>query len=708
VALVGLGFQVVLLAVFILLAVWSNSQSVWALTRLSGIGVTIWLFLVLIYQQRVLVQDEALETEQLRKDRERSGGEAIFDVESEQFLLARRRLQWMYKWLLPFFTIVILAELFIAAFYRWPWSWGDSLQSEQWGTVQNANLLIWFVGGAAFLCFLFSRYATGMARYPEWKMLRAGASFLMGITLGAVATAVTLGILHYAQTPIPERVAAFVLRFLFLLLFAEYLLNFVLDFYRPRSPEDIPQPAFDSRILGLFCEAGGIAKSIADTINYQFGFEVSSTWFYQLLQRSVVPLIGFGILILFASSCLVFVEADEQAILERFGRKREKVLEPGLHIKYPWPIDIAYKVATQRIHEHKVGESDQIPDGAAPHEKLILWTNQHSDEPHLKVLVATPELAEFITPRKAVKDEKKRETLTIQTDLRTARAFGEEGEAVPVSLLRVAATLQYQILDAYQWIKTYSDPQAMLESIADREITRYCATVEIEDLMGLERGNIEQDLWKRIQEKIDAEQLGVKIVFFGLQGVHPPVDTAKDFQEVIGAEQKKTATIRSAWVDYNKRLTEVAGDVHQAEQLAETIRRMDKLEFPQGQSTDSNQEFQEAQKQVHDLFFGNESEGIEPVSGEAARLIAEARAKRWNLENDEHGRAQKFLQEMAMKNAAPKVYRVRKYLQMLTESLSNIRKYVIATDGQVKPTTFQLNIQDPMGASLDAILEEEE
>ena len=53
--------------------------------------------------------------------------------------------------------------------------------------------------------------------------------------------------------------------------------------------------------LQSIAEPGRIGSSIADALNYQFGFEVSKTWFYQLLSRACVPLIIFGGLAAFGS-----------------------------------------------------------------------------------------------------------------------------------------------------------------------------------------------------------------------------------------------------------------------------------------------------------------------------------------------------------------------------------------------------------------------
>lgn len=698
VALAGLAFQILLSVFFAILWSWGQTAGLRALMLLSAIGNAVWLFLVMVCQQRVLVQEEKFETEQLRRERAAAGGtDAIFDVADEELLLARRRLQWMYRWMLPSFSILIILLLALAGLLGWKWSIGQSLSSEAWPTISEdkVHLLFFMTLGAAFVSFLFSRYATGMARYREWQILHAGATWLMGVTLASVLVSATMGALYLGAIPVFERVVAYILRILLFVLAAETLLNLVLDFYRPRAPDEEPRPAFDSRLLGLFTEPGGIARSIADAINYQFGFEVSSTWFYKLLQRSVVPLIGFAILMLFAASSLVFVGADEEVVIERFGVKRD-VLDGGLRIKWPWPIEKAYKVATAQVHELKIGIVDEGTDKDGKKE-LFLWTNKHAWEPHLNVLVATPKLAEYI--------EKADDQVMTRP---AAESEDRRAQAVPVSQLRVSATILYRIRDPYDWLRRYGGPEnegprAMMTAIANREIMRQCASVEVAALMGTARGVVERSLREEIQKTADQENLGVDVVFLGLQGVHPPSETAEAFQAVIGAESKRTASVRSAKADRDKRLAEVAGDVTRAEDLTEAIRRLNELEAG---SDVPKAELENARDRVQRMFFGDSKLGVRPVGGLAANRMAEARAIRWRIENQSAGQAIGFVHEMTTKNAAPKVYRMRKYLEMLADATAGIRKYILAaSEAGNSLRTFHLNLQDardiPIGVAIE-------
>ena len=94
---------------------------------------------------------------------------------------------------------------------------------------------------------------------------------------------------------------------------------------------------------------------------------------------------------------------------------------------------------------------------------------------------------------------------------------------------------------------------------------------------------------------------------------------------MIGAESKKTASIRSAEADRNKLLSETAGSVTRANELAEAIARMKALDAdPQA----SEQDRQAARQQVQTLFFGEASRDIAPVGGKAAETILAARQER--------------------------------------------------------------------------------
>jgi regulator of protease activity HflC (stomatin/prohibitin superfamily) len=235
---------------------------------------------------------------------------------------------------------------------------------------------------------------------------------------------------------------------------------------------------------------------------------------------------------------------------------------------------------------------------------------------------------------------------------------------------------------------------------------RYSAGVEVSDLLGGDRGRIEAELSQSILDAAERRNLGVDIVFVGLQGVHPPSETAEAFQDVIGAVSKAEASVRSAGAEYNKRLAEVAGDVGRAEDLAPAIRELNRLQAGPDSSAEALAGIRE---RTHRLFFGDASRNVRPIGGLAAERVSQAREERWRLENEAHGKATAFGAEIETYEAAPLVYRMRKYLETLLEGTQGKRIYVTATaEGSRAVGSYQINLQDPRDIEIGVGLGQEE
>jgi len=660
VSLVGLVLQATIAAFLLLVGMWNHSLATQAEWRHALGGVGIWLVLLLVWHQRKLVAEESLELEQLRREREAQGTSAIFEEADEEVLyLARRRLQWIYRWVLPIAT-VLLAGYHITVGLLWLYR-SLAGAGEAMPSLERASPSVAFLGGTGFVAFLLSRYAAGMAREPQWRMLRAGASYLFGNALVCAAVAISLAMARFGQAG-PERALAYLIGVLLLVLGAEFLLNLLLDFYRPRTPGEEPRPAFDSRFLALFSEPGGLAHSIAEAINYQFGFEVSKTWFYKLMQRAILPLIAFGILSLIGLSAIVVVDVSEQAYVERFGRLvSQEPLTPGFHWKWPWPIERVYRRPVDRIARVIVGKESPIPQPKEQKKNLVLWTEAHPFVPEVELLVAAPQQVSGPQPGTAP-------VATPEQDKPEAGA--------PVYLLRASVPVQYRVRDLKRYMYEHADPAKLLEDIAFREVVRYAAGSDLEKIMAGDRTKMAAELKRRIQHEADKLKLGVEIVLVGLQNIHPPPDeqVAASFEKVITARQEQIASEREAEVEKTRILTEVAGDRARAEALYAAIREAADPAIPPERRA-------EALERQRVLIFGDPDRGIAPIGGEAAEIIAKARARSTELATAARGDAVAFKSELAAYRAAPRLYRMRRYLEVLAEGLTeDIRKYVIAAN----------------------------
>src|SRR6185503_7680178 len=119
----------------------------------------------------------------------------------------------------------------------------------------------------------------------------------------------------------------------------ETMVNLVLEIYRPRVKGQQARLLYESRLVGLLSQPEGLITTAAQALDYQFGFKVSDTWFYKFLERALGWLILLQVVVLLLSTSIIFIEPGEQGILERFGKPVDSrhVLQPGAHLKLPWP-----------------------------------------------------------------------------------------------------------------------------------------------------------------------------------------------------------------------------------------------------------------------------------------------------------------------------------------------------------------------------------
>jgi len=657
VALVSLILSIIFFGITFFLGRWSGFFAVSAVSWLILSVAFTWFVLCLQFYQRSLAEQEKLDAGQLVRDEKTS---AIFQARSERATLlsvSQRRLEIFEKWFIPIFSALIAAYQIGIGLYLLN-TVGAAAENE----LKQPLLCGICMTAIAFISFLISRYATGMSGQPEWKPLKAGGSSLLGVAVLCFALAVVLALAYLFNFLAPINIIAMAIPALLVVLGAETALNLIMDIYRPRLKGQYSRSAFDSRLLGVINEPGGILRSAADAIDYQFGFKASQTWFYKLLEQAIVFLVLFGAITLYLLSCIVVVAPDEQAIIEHFGDPvneagEVRLIGPGLTLKLPWPIDIAYKYPTKMISEISIGFVPKVdPQTGEVEHKPLLWGEAHYEKEY-QLLVASPQ-------------------------------SGTESLAgtVPVSLVIAAVPVQYRIKDLYSFIYNHNEPEKLLESICYRELTRFAASAKIEagdetdidqSLLGIGRAEAGKTLTERIQKAADEEGLGVEIVFLGLQGVHPPTEVAAAYQKVIGAVQQKQSLILQAQAERNMMLSTLVGSVEKADELYRLA-----LKYRQAEDVNSPEEIEKLGKQLDTAF--------EDAKGVIFKTLRESQRYAFEKETLAKGTGERFAGQLKAYTAAPEIYVHEQRLAMLEEALDGVRKYVVVAD----PNDTQVTIID--------------
>jgi regulator of protease activity HflC (stomatin/prohibitin superfamily) len=295
-------------------------------------------------------------------------------------------------------------------------------------------------------------------------------------------------------------------------------------------------------------------------------------------------------------------------LLEHFGKPVDPPLTAGAYLKLPWPIDKIYRYRTEQIQSFAVGYT---PDEQSENAGTVLWSVPHSKEENFLVGSLEP--------------------VTIQNENADTN---DTFKAPPVSLITVSIPVEFQITNVFDWAYKNSDPTNLLQSLASREVVHFLAGVDLNNVMSSNRLEAAESLQQQIQAAANERGLGVKIIFVGLQDIHPPTTVAGVYEKVVGAEQTRLATILGA----------------QAYAIS----------------------------------------NIALAGAQAFTTTNVADAARQRREVSEFARAALFTNQIPAFEAAPSVYRERAYFQMFASATTNAQKYILLVTNTQDVFVFDL------------------
>lgn len=582
------------------LARFTNSLSGQVAAAFLGLGALVafvsWFQMRLEERERL----EKLELDELARSK---GSATLFEGRDAEVFAAQRSRQQFEKFFVPGFTVVLLFLQGAGALLLWRWL--DKLTALP--PVKQDLLGLALFGLLALILFLIGRFSATIARLENHRLLRPSAShLLLGAYLCFFCAAAMAGL--KSEFPKTDFYVARGFVVVLGLVAIETLAALVFELYRPRVKGKVGRPLYDSRLVGLLAQPEGLVATAAQTLDYQFGFKVSETWFFLFFRNAArwMLLLQLGALLL--STSVVFIEPGEQALLERFGKPLAGgvVLGPGAHLKLPWPVDKVYRFSSEQIQSIHVGS---VPEADEHEEKVVLWTVAHAKEENFLVANRAQPTAEAATASSGRK-------------------------APPVSLITVSIPVQFQITNLTQWVYQHEDSSNLLRQVATREVVRYLASVDVNEIMSHSRLEAALGLRDQIQSAADALSLGARVLFVGLQDLHPPVKVAPEYQKVVAALHQKQAKILAAEAD-RIRVTTLAG-------------------------------------------------------AQAVTATNAAEAARINLQVIALARAAAFTNQLPAFNAAPTVYRQRAYLQTFASATAKATKYLVLATNTSDVITFDL------------------
>ena len=637
---------VIVVALLVTAQVAGGNLSALALPGLltAAAAAIVWLATLSAYLLRRQAAVEDVELDELR----RSGraDEALFADQADA-RPAARRVRRAYRYLLPAAAALAALVLLVPAVLLGI----NQVRAGGAPLPGNGAATAAALAGLAFLAFVAGRWLAGLARRDHLRLLRGGGSMLTGTALLLLVGAVGFGVADFGEGEsrvlIALRLAVLVNLAVAAVLGVEFLVNLLLDLYRPRRPGEEPRPAFDSRLLGVFGAPGGAVASLNEAINYQFGFDVTGGLLYRLVTRALAWLVLGGLLALLLLSSVYVVEPHQQAIETGVGGASGPH-GPGLHLKAPWPVGRVELYDTERLRTLRIGShGDRAPDApptpaaAAP----LLFDNEHSQDETLFVLAA-PGATEDGTPG--------------------------------VALASAEVLVSYRIGDLAEYLRAnpYAEPgteddgagDRLFRQLAEEAAHRQMQTVTLDGLLGPQRLALAARIEADLSAAAGRAGLGVEVVDVGVAGAHYDRSLADAFAEAEAAPVRADARVAEGRLEATRALTASAGTAEAANQIVEAID-----DYRQLQRADADPaEIEAAAGRVQDLIAGAE--------GAAAELLNAARADRLQRVLREEGRLDEFEGQRAAFATAPELHRTRRLFDELQEVLPEARVYLLAAE----------------------------
>src|ERR1051325_9599856 len=463
----------------------AGSASGMAGAALLGVGVLV--ALASFFQMRLAAREQLEDLEADESKRKSGERPALFAETDLELRPARRAREQFERVVIPVFTALLVVLEAAAAVWLWQF-----VQKAPSARADAATLTMAVFAVVGFLLFLLGKYAAGLAKLAGQRLLQPGAAYLLLGAMTCFAVAVAEAFVWF-NVPKVDRWLALVLVLALALVAAETLLNLILEIYRPRVKGQAARLLYESRLMGLTVRPEGLFRTAGQSLDYQFGFRVSETWFYRFLERAIAWLILLQLGVLLLWTTFVIIEPGEQALLERLGQPvaGREVLDAGIHAKLPWPIDRVFRFPTRGLQQVNVGAAHEEGKKSHAEEKVLVWVKAHDVE-EFNFLVASG-----------------------------ADSRGQT-DAVPVNLLTLTIPIEYEVTNLVAWARGHSDGAELLGRIATREVTRYLVNADYDRVLAEGRVEAGRILRERVQRAADEQGLGVQIVFVGMQDIHPP------------------------------------------------------------------------------------------------------------------------------------------------------------------------------------------
>jgi Cu+-exporting ATPase len=216
----------------------------------------------------------------------------------------------------------------------------------------------------------------------------------------------------------------------------------------------------------------------------------------------VLVLAGYGF------SGLTQIGPDEMAVVTRFGQPVAQ-LEPGLHARWPWPIETIHRLKPDQVRTVEIGF--RAGPGTLSQQQLS-WLSAHAGQGVQRV---------------------SEESLMMTGD---------------ANLVDLQATIRFRVDKSrlHVFLFDVNNPEETIRGAAEAILREMIAKEAFAELLTRDRAAFQDDAKKELENRCEQYQLGVHVDSFSLIDMHPPQEVVQDYYNVTRAMEYHDRVINEA------------------------------------------------------------------------------------------------------------------------------------------------------------------
>ena len=210
------------------------------------------------------------------------------------------------------------------------------------------------------------------------------------------------------------------------------------------------------------------------------------------------------------------LQPGEVGIITRFGRRIEPDRQPGLHYKFPAPIESLTRIENLRVRTVEVG-----------FRTLLVSEEEAAEEEFFE-----PPAYEWNAQHRMGRFERKPDEGLMLT--------GDQ------NMIEMTAVVHYDLERPDAYLFKQLDAETTLKVAAEAVIQRIVNSTPLDDLLTTRRHDLEQQAAATLNDRLQDYRTGARVLRVRFQDVHPSVEVVDAFREVAGALEEKNRRINAA------------------------------------------------------------------------------------------------------------------------------------------------------------------